>query len=335
MRGQVQSLSCRVVTLIAASLALSTWCAPRTALAQSDSNRATARALAEEGYNALKLRKYDIAEDRFRRADALVHAPTLVVDQGRALIGLGRYLDAQEKFELVLREGVADNAPVVWKNAVADASKLLGEVRPKVAWLTIVVPHVQHPRVLIGGRPIAEAAIGVKFALNPGTQTVEAAADGYNPKSESITLGEGSEQTLEITLSPAANVTPAVHMPPVAPAERHKAPGSGKRTVAYVAFGTSAAGLVVGSIAGALALQKRSNLNSTCVNGQCPKSAEPTLNSYHSLGIISGIGFGVGLVGAATGFVLYGSGGRTNNRKASGALQLEVGPSALSLQGAF
>src|SRR5687767_11813905 len=56
----------------------------------TESDRATARALAEEGNRALQIKNYDLAEDRFRRAEALVHAPSLVVDWARALVGIGR-----------------------------------------------------------------------------------------------------------------------------------------------------------------------------------------------------------------------------------------------------
>lgn len=112
---------------------------PGGVLAQTAADRATARALAEEGYGALTRQQFDVAADRFRRADGLVHAPTFVVEEGRALIGLKHYVQAEERFELVLREGVADSAPLPWKTALADAAKLLDEVKPKLAWLTISV----------------------------------------------------------------------------------------------------------------------------------------------------------------------------------------------------
>jgi len=43
----------------------------------SAADRATARSLADEGYTALQDKHYAEAADRFSRADALVHAPTL------------------------------------------------------------------------------------------------------------------------------------------------------------------------------------------------------------------------------------------------------------------
>jgi hypothetical protein len=52
----------------------------------SAADRATARSLAGEGFQALQSKDYAAAADRFGRADALVHAPTLTLDWARALV---------------------------------------------------------------------------------------------------------------------------------------------------------------------------------------------------------------------------------------------------------
>src|SRR5215203_241669 len=77
----------------------------------NEADRATARALALEGHAALQKKDYATAADRFGRADSLVHAPTLVVDWARSLQGLGRFVEAHEKYELVLREGIPAGSP--------------------------------------------------------------------------------------------------------------------------------------------------------------------------------------------------------------------------------
>ena len=75
---------------------------PRAFAQASEADRATARSLAREGHDALLKKDYALAEDRFRRADQLVHAPSLVVDHARALVGLGRLVEAHERYALVL-----------------------------------------------------------------------------------------------------------------------------------------------------------------------------------------------------------------------------------------
>ncbi len=62
-----------------------------------------------------------------------------------------------------------------------------------------------------------------------------------------------------------------------------------------------------------------------------------TLNSYHSLGLISGIGFGVGLAGAATGILLlsYGGGKKAEKSASSHSIHLQIAPGTLQVRGAF
>jgi len=318
--------------------ALSVALAPTKAYALSDSDRATARSLAEEGYTALKAQKFDVAEDRFRRADALVHAPTLVVDKGQALMGLGRFVEAKECFELVLREGVADNAPAVWKAALQNAAKLLEEVKPKIAWLTISVPNVPNPLLKVDNKPVLPAAIGVRRATNPGTVTIEVSAEGYETKQQVLNLDAGGERALEVSLNalPPRNGPARPATPPPVIAHSNDS-GHANRTLAYVALGVGSAGIVVGAITGTLALHKRSDLNSECTGSTCPRSAQSDLNSYHSLGLVSGIGFGVGLAGVAAGLVLlqFGGGHSDANAASAAGFQLHLNPGSFRVQGEF
>lgn len=313
------------------------------AFAQSEADRATARALAEEGFRALKEKNYEVAEDRFRRADALVHAPTLVLDRGRALMGLKRYVEAQEQFELVLREGVADNAPRVWKNTLKDARTLLDEVKPKIAWLTISVPDIDNPQLQVDGQPIPPAALGVRRATNPGTRTIEVQAEGYAPRQVTVELPEGGEQAVEVALDPLPEderPTPAVvAAAPSGPASpmQDKKPGQ-DRTLTYVALGVGGVGIVVGSVTGILALNKRSDLTAAgCADGRCPAYLQPEIDSYHTFSWVSGISFGVGLAGAATGLVLLltEGGGGSAAESTPARLQLYAGPGEAGVRGAF
>src|SRR5688500_12087611 len=143
--------------------------AARASAEPTAADRATARALAREGFEALKTDDFVTAEDRFRRADALVHAPTLVVDHARALVGLGRLVEAHERYSLVLREGVTPNAAWPWKRAYADAQKEIEVIKQRLAWLTIEIvgpTAPTEPEVSIDGKPIPAAAVGVRRATD-------------------------------------------------------------------------------------------------------------------------------------------------------------------------
>src|SRR5260221_5493617 len=128
----------KLVALCLGLLCAVLFAAPARAEA-NEADRATARALALEGHAALEKKDYATAADRFGRADALVHAPTLVVDWARALQGLGRFVAAHEKYELVLREGVNSSAPKSWLRALDDAKKELDALKPRLAWVTVIL----------------------------------------------------------------------------------------------------------------------------------------------------------------------------------------------------
>jgi len=80
--------------------------------------------------------------------------------------------------------------------------------------------------------------------------------------------------------------------------------GSTTKTLAYVAFGVGAAGLVVGGITGVIALGKSGDLKDKCPDNNCPSTEQDNVDSYKSVGTISTIGFIVAGVGGATGLVL-------------------------------
>jgi hypothetical protein len=294
--------------------------------------------LAAEGDEALSAQKYDIAEDRFRRADALVHAPTLVVAQGRALMGLGRLVEAYERFQLALREGVAPGDPESWNRAEEEARKLSAEMERRIAWLTVSVPRALNPKVEIDGKPVPPAALGVPRATDPGTRTITAGAEGYATRRVEVTLAEGARRSLQVLLArtsrPEAVAAPSVPPPVTEEPTRSESPSP---TLAYTMFGVGGVGLLVGSVTGILTLDRYATLDSVCGGGTCPLSAESDLDAYHSLGTTSGIALAVGVAGTAAGVVLLltGRGGDSEARTVSGSLQVEASPGCLGIRGAF
>ena len=270
----------------------------------SAEDRATARSLAGEGYQALQTKDYSTAVDRFSRADSLVHAPTLMIDWARSLVGLGKLVEAQERYEQIIREGVDPKAPKSWQHALTDATNEVAEIKPRLAWVTITVNGGPDARVTIDGTAVPPAAIGVRRAVNPGQRMLRVTAPGFLPQEKSLDLADGAEGTADFNLEvdPDAATKPAVvptHAQPVE-AEAHD------HTLAFVAFGVGAAGLIAGGVTGALALGKRSELSKACnSNGDCRSNERSELNSYHTLGTISGVGLGVGVVGVGAGIALW------------------------------
>jgi hypothetical protein len=281
--------------------------APAVLAEPTASDRATARTLAQEGQHALENRNYVMAIDKFTRADSLVHAPTLLLGLARAQVGSGKLVEAQENYNRIIREGVAPNSPKSWSKAVDDANKEVGAISARIPWVTISVLGPSSPEVVIDSTPVPHASLGVKRAINPGTHKVKVSAEGYLPQEKTITLTEGQSLTVNIELEQAPEApAPAEKKIAATAADTNLAEPTGEwhRTLAYVAFGVGGASLIVGGVAGGLAIAKHSELEKECAAGTCALSQQPNVDSYRRLGTIADVGFIVGGVGLATGIVL-------------------------------
>jgi hypothetical protein len=309
---------------------------PRPVFAQGEADRATARSLAREGHEALQKKDYALAEDRFRRADALVHAPSLVVDHARALVGLGRLVEAHERYALVLREGVASNAPASWVRARQDAEIEIEAIKPRLAWLTINVSGPNNLAVSLDDKDVPQAALGVRRAADPGERVVRVTAPGFLKREERVSLAEGEEKSIEIALEldPDASVKledePSKGPPAPAPE------GSGRsNTLAYVLWGVGGAGLALGATTGVLFLGKYSDLKDRCGGNECAKSLDvgSEIDTYNLYGTLSAAGFGIGVVAIAAGTVLFFSGG--DDKPSDAFISPYVGPGSIGAFGRF
>jgi hypothetical protein len=279
------------------------------------SERASARSLAQDAYTALTAKDYAVAEDRFRRADELVHAPTLVLDRARALVGLGRFGDAYTAFQAVIAEEVPAKSPAVWKKAKTAAEKEIEAIKPRVAWLTIRVTGPSEPRVELDGQLLPESSLGQRLPTNPGERVIALSAEGFISKQVKQPLAEGAEVELALELLPEPKPAPVVVVaPPPAPdpaKQEVERRGQRNRTLSYVAFGVSGVGLAVGTATGILWLNARSDIKASCGSLSCEASTDAEESRYkeqeqryNTFGTLSAIGFAVGVAGAATGITL-------------------------------
>jgi hypothetical protein len=300
----------RVCALLAA---LTAYAAP--ARAQTEAQREQARQLAAQGFDALQRKDYRAAEGFFRSADQLVHAPTLIVDHARALVGLGKLVEGHEEFELVLREGVAADAPRQWKKALAVASAELAALEPRLAWLTIKVTGPKRVNILLDGKPVPEAMRGVRRATNPGARSISVHADRFLPADQTVTLVEGQTETVELTLKPDPNAPALVDSGPAPEVIVVAAPVVAEppdRTLATVLLSAGGVGLAAGAVTGFLALRMHTDLEKSCPGGTCTPRTNTEyaddrkrLDRYRGLGTASGVAFAMGAGCALGGAALF------------------------------
>jgi hypothetical protein len=293
----------------------------------SEVDRATARALTIEGYEALDRKDYAIAVDRFRRADALYHVPTVALGLAHAEVGLGKLVSALATYSGIVREGVPPKAPPAFTKAVDDAHRELDVLAARIPSVVITVgeaPGAPGLEVTIDGVEVPAAALGVKRPVDPGTHHVRAVATGFAATELTVNLLEGKTEAGTVNLKaetapapapspapapftgvPLAAPPPSAIPPPLPPAPP---PSTAQRTAGLALIGVGAAGLVVGGITGGLAVAKHASLTSTCPGGNCLVSQQAALeadvDTYHRLATTSTVGVIAGAAVLATGVVV-------------------------------
>src|SRR5207302_5899951 len=63
-------------------------------------------------------------------------------------------------------------------------------------------------RVALDGKPIGQTPIPTALPISPGDHELRFTRDGYLPRTEPLTLGEGAKETLEVALEPDPKVLP-------------------------------------------------------------------------------------------------------------------------------
>ncbi len=113
--------------------------------------------------------------------------------------------------------------------------------------------------------------------------------------------------------------------------------GGGHGVLPWVAFGVGGAGLIVGVITGGIAVGDHSSLSSACGGGNCPPSQSSNLSSYHTMGLVSTIGFVVAGVGAAAGVTLLLLPGKSDSAPPAAGLHVQptIGLGSIGAVGTF
>ena len=170
----------------------------------SDEARDQARAIGQEGLSYYDQGMYVDALERFERADAIIHAPTLGLMAARSLEKLGRFVEASERYLAVTRMEVDPKASAVWKQSLVDAAKEREALQPRLASVEIVVEGEgsSGAAVKIDGRALPQALIGAKTPIDPGVHRIEARGSGTYAF-DRVTVTESSNARVVLTLKPS------------------------------------------------------------------------------------------------------------------------------------
>lgn len=228
----------------------------------------------------------------FQQADAIMHVPTTGFEVAKTQQALGQLLEAQATCFAILKFPASPNDPPPFVEARQKAEALSKDLDKQIPKLTVVVKSSSSPTVTIDNAAVASLDQPVR--VNPGNHTILAKTPDGDAKQD-VAIGAGESKTVELTIgAKAAVATTSDSSMPLT-----------KRIplVSWVGFGAGAAGLVVGSITGVIALGDKSDIQDHCTGNRCNKSESNDLSSAKTVATISTIGFVVAGVGIAVGVV--------------------------------
>ncbi len=326
---------------------LLSWTSQAHAQVVDDATRQAARNLGTSGVEAYQAQDYATASEKLEKAYRALKVPSLGLWSARALVKVGKLIEAGERYQEVSRLDLGGGDRAVQEQARADAEKELEQLAPQIPNIVVKVVGTdpEHTSITIDGAPLTTALIGEKRPVNPGKHQITAASGDESANGEmQLAIGQTKTFTIHFGVAPAtagdsprtAQVSQQTETAPAAPqpAGVAAAPAShsSRRTLGFVTIAVGGAGLALGGITGVLALGKKGDIddNPRCQSNKCAPSESSLVDSYGSLRTISSIGFIAGAVVLAGGVVLLVSAPKEPEQTA-----LIIGPGSFALSRSF
>ncbi|WP_438010151.1 hypothetical protein WME89_16740 [Sorangium sp. So ce321] len=263
---------------------------------------ATAESLFNQGLADMEAGKYETGCKAIADSHRMEPKPgalfTLAICESRwghvatAFTRFGEYLAVHQQLTPEQKSRQGERAKV--------AKKERDRLGPLVPELSLSLPPGAPAGTVVkrDGRVVDGAQLGAGVPVDPGEHVVSTQAPGGAAWETRIQLAEGEKKQVELQVNGASTPAPSG--------------ASGRRTAAFIAGGVGVAGLVLGGVTGALTLGKKSVVEKHCGSGigssdetACDQTGIDASESASTTGLVSTIGFGVGLAGLGAAAVLF------------------------------
>lgn len=290
----------------------------------SATDKETARQLMDIGDKKFESGDYAGALESYEGADRIMKVTSTGLAVGKAMMQLGRLIEARDKLIAVTRLPQATDESPVLTSAREEAKQLQQTLADRIPQLTVSLaglPAGVEASVQIDNETVPPASVNLPRAVNPGSHTVSASAPGYSAAPQTLTLKEGDRQTLTLTFRATGE-------------QHHEEPKDELEIspLVWVGVAFAGAGVIVGAITGGLSLSTASDVKSQCQGTRCPVSVEEEGDRALVLAHVSTASFavaGAGAILAGVGLVLT----FTSDDGADTALR--IGPSFLGIRRSF
>jgi hypothetical protein len=307
--------------------------APLAARAQG-SDPAAADALFQEGRRAMDAGKYEAACAKFRESQRLDPAVGTQFNLADCEERRGHLAESWSLFR-----AVAEQLPK-GDERLAIAKKRAAALEPRLARLTIVTAPSAPPGTTVrrDGVELGAASFGVAIAVDPGAHEVVVTSPGRATQTVVVRLAERESKTIDVApgaplpSAPAAEHAdaPLAAVQPDAPSD---APGSSRRTLAFVIGGVGIAAAAAGAITGGVVLADKRTADENCPapSHVCRNRAGAgAVDQGRTLGPVTTVLLVAGAAGIGTGAVLVLT--SPGKRSATAALRLDAGAAAAAIE---
>jgi hypothetical protein len=283
------------VPLLAVSLC------PRSAYAQDKKELSKARALFQRAIELEQAGNYTSALEQFRDVGQVRMTPQVRFHIASCEEKLGRLVTALGGYELALAD--AETVGEDFKNEVDTAVTRLRASIPK-----LVIQRgtgAEAAEIELDGVALGASSVGVPVPLDPGPHSVNAKAPGSLPFSQTVTIAENEQKSVDIELTPEPQP------------EDTRAANSGMQTVdlngkphprliPYVIGGVGVASLVGSGVLFALRQSTLSDLENKCGPDRksCPGSARGEVSNLSVYNTAAQVALGIGVVGVGAAVTL-------------------------------
>jgi hypothetical protein len=332
-------LSARLVLAIALGLCLTGVARSSGAQALDDSSRAAARKLGYSGVEAFQAGDYKTAHDKLEKSYRVLQVPSVGLWSARALVKLGKLVEASERYLELSRLTVSSGDQAVQKQAQAEAATELEALGPKIPSLVVQIEGATaaEVKVTVDGTVISAELVNEARPVNPGQHRVEGARGSEQATAE-VTLAEGEQKTAILRFGQAAALAPE---PGAAPdqAPTTRAGLGTRRTLALVVGGVGLVGVGLGTYFGLQSKSRLDEADESCDGNNCsdPQGVTAGKDAY-TAGNISTVGMVVGALGLAGGVVLWVTApksSQTEQPTPTAQARLQLGLGSVSLRGEF
>jgi hypothetical protein len=282
-------------------------------------------------------------------AHEIMHVPTTGIEVARTYARLEKLVEARDAALEVLRMPAAPDEPLPFRNARAAADQLARDLAPQIPLLRVQLAPTeaaQRASLSIDGGGVPKAALGLPYSVNPGEHRLRIRADGFQPSELSLILARGEHRSVRIELKPSTASSQRAQaerrgelVQPTSGVANDVRPQPARPSwPLWLGAGLGGAGLVVGTVAGVISLNRASAAEKFCDGNACAPAAKPDRDAALTAATVSNVGFAVAALGVAvgvTGFWLSRASSSGNASATTLRVGAESGGARLQLDGAF